>query len=877
MANGPILVVDDEPSNLATLKQILGNDYALVFARSGADCLAAAAKHRPSLILLDVQMPDMDGYTVCRGLKANPDTEATPVIFVTSLAQSGDEAAGFASGAVDYIVKPVSPAIVLARVRTHLSLVGAATLERYVRQLEVEQARTARLSRTLAVLSSTNSMIVRVREPQELIDEACQIAVEHGRFGMAWIGTRQDSDTLLLAAVEIEDQVRDGKPAFLGAQVALAGLGLPEQVINTGMAAYCNNTSGGAALGQSCVDAHNRGYLAMVALPLVMGEGKAGVMVLYAREEDSFDDDEMKLLGELAGDISFSMQAIEYQQRASFLSFYDALTTLPNTTLFLDRLEQLLASARRDGSSAFVITLDLDHFKQMNDDFGRHVGDVLLKTLARRLEDGLAGRCSVARIGSNNFAVAASGEIAAAMCEQVLALVSAPIQIEQESVQLSARLGVAVFPADADTAEALFKNAELALKQSKGAKQDYLFYSPAFNARLAEKALMEKMLRRGLDEQQFELHYQPKVDLQSGRISGAEALIRWHHPERGLVPPIQFIPLAEETGLIVAIGEWVVRAVCAQQAAWLRDGVATVPIALNLSPMQFREGNIQRLMEGALSEHALDACWVELELTETLVMHDPADAERTMRALRGKGLQLSLDDFGTGYSSLAYLKRFPFDTVKIDRAFIVEVTQNPDDAAIASAIIAMAHSLRMKVVAEGVETEAQLHFLRNRHCDQMQGYYFSRPVPANDFVKMLNERKHLDLASSVVAGQQNLLIVDDDALTLSALQRSLRGQGYHILAAADGRAALELLAQHQVQVIVCSQRMAKTTGDDFLTVVAKMYPDTMRIVLSGYTELQSVIDVINRGEVYRFLTKPWDDDLLRENIKEAFRRHRPGG
>ncbi len=877
MTHGPILIVDDEPSNLATLKQILGNDYALVFARSGADCLSAAAKHRPSLILLDVQMPDMDGYTVCRGLKANPDTEATPVIFVTSLAQSGDEAAGFASGAVDYIVKPVSPAIVLARVRTHLSLVGAATLERYVRQLEVEQARTARLSRTLAVLSSTNSMIVRVREPQGLIDGACQIAVEHGRFGMAWIGTCQDQDSLLLAAIEVDDQARNGKPAFLGTHVALAGLGLPEQVLGTGKAAYCNNTSCSPALGKACADAFGRGYLAMVALPLSLGEGKRGVMVLYAREVDSFDDDEMKLLGELAGDISFAMQAIENQQRANFLSFYDALTTLPNTTLFLDRLDQLLAGARRDGSSAFVIMLDIDRFKQMNDDFGRHVGDYLLKTVARRLDDGLSERCSVARTGSNNFAVAGSGEDAAAVCELVLSMVTAPIPVEQDSVQLSARLGVAVFPLDADNAETLFKNAELALKQSRGAKSDFLFYSPAFNARLAEKTSMEKLLRRALEEQQFELYYQPKVDLQSGRINGAEALIRWHHPERGLVPPVEFIPLAEETGLIVAIGAWVVHAVCSQQAAWLRDGVAMVPVGLNLSPMQFREGNIQRLMESTLAANGLDARWVELELTETLVMHDPVDAERTMRALRSKGLQLSLDDFGTGYSSLAYLKRFPFDTVEIDRAFIVEVTQNPDDAAIASAIIAMAHTLRMKVVAEGVETEAQLHFLRNRHCDQMQGYYFSKPVPAADFAAMLSEEKRLDLESGTASNQQNLLIVDDDAPTLSALQRSLRGQGYRVLPAVDGHAGLELLARHPVQVIVCSQRMAKTAGDDFLTVVAKMYPDTMRIVLSGYTELQSVIDVINRGEIYRFLTKPWDDDLLRENIKEAFRHHRPGG
>ncbi len=745
MAVGPILVVDDEPSNLATLKQILSDEYRLVFARSGADCLAAAAKHRPSLILLDVQMPDMDGYTVCRGLKANPQTETIPVIFVTALAHSGDEAAGFASGAVDYIVKPVSPAIVRARVKTHLSLVGATILQRYVKQLEVEQARTARMTRTLAVLSSINSMLVRVREPQELIDVACQIAVEHGRFGMAWIGTRLGDDALVLSAIEVEDHAKGARPALLGAQISLEGLGLPQHVLLSGVADYCNDTRAGAALGQSCADALNRGYLAIVALPLTMGEGKRGVMVLYAKEMDSFDGHEMKLLGELAGDLSFALQAIEYQQKASFLSYYDALTALPNTPLFLDRLEQLLSAARHENAGAFVVMLDLCQFKQMNDDFGRHVGDFLLKTVARRLLEGLAGRCSVARIGNNNFAVAASGEIATAMCDQILSMITAPIAIEQDSVQLSARLGVAVFPADATNAESLFKNAEVALKQCKLAKADYLFYSLDFNARLALKISMEKMLKRALDEHQFELHYQPKVDLYTGRIAGAEALIRWRHPEQGMVSPGEFIPLAEETGIIVPIGKWVVQEVCAQQAAWLRDGLPVVPVALNLSPMQFRQGNIEELVFRTLESRLLDPRWVELELTETLVMHDPAAAQATMRALRDKGLALSLDDFGTGYSSLAYLKRFPFDTVKIDRAFIIDITQSPDDAAIASAIIAMAHSLRKKVVAEGVETKEQLDFLRKRQCDQIQGYYFSKPVPAADFAAMLLGGKRLEL------------------------------------------------------------------------------------------------------------------------------------
>lgn len=880
MGGTTILIVDDEPSNLATLQQILRDDYTLAFARSGAECLSAAQKHQPALILLDIQLPDMDGYEVCQSLKSNPATENTPVIFVSALGEVGNEAAGFACGAVDYIVKPVSPAIVRARIRTHLSLVRATTLERYVKQLEIERAKTARLSRILAVLSETNSTIVRVREQQVLVEEACHIAVEQGGFGAAWIGMGGAGGRVLTMAASQgldADQPAPTMPVALGTDGS--GEGIAEQVLRTGTTALCNDVRAISAEDRTCRDARRRGYLSIVGLPLTVNEQMAGVMVLYAREVNYFDDEELKLLGELAGDISFALRAIESEKRASFLAYYDPLTGLPNTALFLDRLDQLVQAARRDRSEVFVIVLNVERFKQLNDSHGRHVGDQVLRMAARRLEEGFARRCSVARLGSDNFVLAGAqtvNEAAGSLCEEILAALREPMLIEQRSLHLSVRMGVAVFPADAQDGEALFKNAEVALKQCKLGKTPYLFYSPEINARLAEKAALESMLRTALQARQFVLHYQPKVDLATGRITGAEALIRWQHPERGLVSPIEFIALAEETGLIVPIGAWVIRAVCAQQAAWLRDGVAAVPVALNLSALQFREADLLGVVLEALSDHDLEPGWVELELTESLVMQNPQEAQSTMRAFRDHGLRLSLDDFGTGYSSLAHLKRFPFDTVKIDRVFVTDITHNPDDAAIASAIIAMAHSLRMRVVAEGVETEAQLMFLRARHCDQIQGYYFSRPVPAQDFETLLRTGRSLELQLDLEAVPQTLLMVDEDEATLSALRRALRGQGYRMLTATSGPQALGLLAVHAVQVIVCDQRMAKMTGRDFLSVVAKLYPDTMRIVLSGHTELQSVLDVINRGEIYRFLTKPWDDNLLRENIREAFQRHRPG-
>jgi diguanylate cyclase (GGDEF)-like protein len=748
MTRALILIVDDEPANLAMLKQILGNAYTLAFARSGTECLAAVRKHQPALILLDIQMPDMDGYAVCRQLKADPATAHTPVIFVSALSEVGDEAAGFACGGVDYIVKPVSPALVHARVRTHLSLVDATRLEHYVEQLEIEQARTARLSRIHALLSGANSTIVRQREPQSLIVEACRIAVHHGGFGIAWIGLATRG---AVRAMSASDGIEPD-------QLAAAGLALPadgappdniaQAVWNTRATAVCNDARSTAGFPHTCADALQRGYLSVIGLPLTVADAVAGVLVLYAREAGRFDEEEIKLLSELAGDISFALQSIANEQRASFLSCYDDLTAMPNTPLFLDGLERLLHGARSAGGNAFVVTLNLDRFRQLNDVYGRHVGDQMLRMVARRLQERLEHSYCLARTGADNFAIAgelAPGQDISALCQQVIALLGEPLRIDEHLVALSVRLGVALFPSDADLPEQLFRNAEAALEQSRAEKTRYSFYARELNARMAELVELESMLKTALEQRQFALYYQPKVDLHSGRIAGAEALIRWQHPQRGLIPPADFIPLAEDTGLIVPIGTWVIQAVCAQLAAWRREGVTVVPVALNLSALQFRDGDVRQEVSDALTANGLEPGCAVLELTESLVMHAPEQAEQTMHALRTLGLSLSMDDFGTGYSSLAYLKRFPFDSVKIDRAFVTDITSNEGDAAIARAIIAMAHSLHMHVVAEGVETEAQLKLLRDQQCDQIQGYYFSRPVPAADFGAMLRNDKRLQL------------------------------------------------------------------------------------------------------------------------------------
>ncbi|HXA46615.1 MAG TPA: EAL domain-containing protein [Burkholderiaceae bacterium] len=878
MSKNSILIVDDDTTSLARLQQILGDDYTLTFARNGTECLEDVKKHHPDLILMDIEMPGLNGYTLCHLIKSDPLTEDTPVIFISALNEIGDETAGFRSGGVDYIIKPVSPSIVKARVATHLSLVRATMLERYVKQLEIEKEKTARLTRILAVMSDTNSAIVRIRAPQELTEEACRIAVDHGGFGVAWIGLASDSVALSLAACQGIDPGQLIELLLAAADKSAIRSTIQDHVLMTREAIVCNDVRTTLEYALTCRDAETRGYRSIIGLPFFNNEKIIGVMVLYAREADYFDDEEIKLLKELAGDISFALQAIESEKRANFLAYNDGLTSLPNTALFLDRLGQLIQVAERAAESVFVVLLNLDRFKQLNDAMGRHVGDQVLRTLAKRLVDEFSQHCTIARVSADNFGLAGiltNGVEVRVFCEQIVKVLDAPFNVDGKNLDVLARLGVSMYPADASSAESLFKNAEVSLKQTKSLKVRYSFYSPEFSARIAEKMEMENMLKSALEKEQFVLHYQPKVDLRTGEIMGAEALIRWQHPERGMILPTEFIPLAEETGLILPIGEWVIRTVCEQQAAWRRDGVPVFPVALNLSALQFRDGNLLNVLSKALSDHDIVPSAVELELTESLMMQNPEAAGEAMRAFRKLGFKLSLDDFGTGYSSLAHLKQFPFHTVKIDRAFVTGITQNPEDAAIASAVIGMAHSLSMNVIAEGVETEAQMKFLRARHCDQMQGYFFSLAVPAEDFGSMLRDGKLLELEHDPETEQHALLIVDDDKDILSSLNLCLRGQGYRILQASDGPEALELLAKNTVQVIICGQCISTSSSVDFLATAAKLYPESMRIILSAYTELGSVLDAVNRGDIYRFLTKPWDDEQLRDSIRDAFRRYRP--
>jgi diguanylate cyclase (GGDEF)-like protein/PAS domain S-box-containing protein len=567
----------------------------------------------------------------------------------------------------------------------------------------------------------------------------------------------------------------------------------------------------------------------------------------------------------------------QYQAELEYQSNYDSLTGLANRNLLCDRVSQAIARAAICGEQAWIVCINLDRFRLVIETMGHAAGNHVLQQTAARLQAALTPVDTAARTGGDEFVLVltdVSDEHAAtSTVQRVMAHLAEPVSIGDREHFLSCTAGLAMIPADGDTADALIKHAHIAMHRAKEAGGGRLqFYTASMNLRALERLRLEGDLRHALQRDELLLHYQPQVDARTGRIVGMEALLRWAHPELGMIAPDRFIPLAEETGMIIPIGTWVLRTACAQARRWHDAGWTNLRVGVNLSGKQFYQPDLLEVIAAALAETGLPANCLDIELTEGLVMTDIEQALAIMNALKGLDVQLSLDDFGTGYSSLSYLKRFPIDVLKIDKAFVRNVTTDPDEAAIVRSIISLARSLQLQVIAEGVETEEQLSYLTRHRCDQIQGYYFSRPVPAAQFEQLLNEDRALPVAHA--DGQvQTLLLVDDDPNVSAALYRVLRRDGYRVLRAYSGVEGLGLLALHEVQVVISDQRMPGMMGTEFLSRVKQIHPDTIRIMLSGYTAVDSIIEATNSGAVFRFHTKPWDDDALRASIAEAFRYH----
>ncbi|MDR3369257.1 EAL domain-containing protein [Rhodoferax sp.] len=568
-----------------------------------------------------------------------------------------------------------------------------------------------------------------------------------------------------------------------------------------------------------------------------------------------------------------------YEAALEYQSNHDQLTGLPNRNLLADRLDQALVRATRDGDEVAVAVIDMDRFKAINEGLGHAMGDTLLRQVAARLKSCIRDVDTLARLSGDEFVLimpALEAARAAQLgCGRVQSVLEAPFETQEQRLTLSVSIGVSLFPRDAGDAPGLLRQAEAAMYRAKEQGRNGIqFFTAEINQRVHERLTMESQLRKALDKGEFLLHYQPQVDLVSGSVIAAEALVRWNHPERGLVPPVEFITLAEETGLIVPLGEWVLVEACRQHRAWLDAGLSAGRIAVNLSPRQFSDASLLPLVRRVLADTGLPATLLDLEVTESMAMQDVESAIEMLNELTRLGVRISLDDFGTGHSSLSYLQRFAVKTLKIDRSFVHDVAVDPHRAAITSTIIVMAHNLGLSVIAEGVETLAELSYLRQHACDEIQGYYFSRPLPAAQYEALLREQRHL-VKPPPEEGEatRTLLLVDDEPNVLSSLNRLLRRDGYRILTTTSAREGLDLLATHAVQVIISDQRMPEMSGTEFLSRVKQLHPQSMRMVLSGYTDLNTVTQAINEGAIYKFLTKPWNDNEVRETVRLAFRAY----
>jgi diguanylate cyclase (GGDEF)-like protein/PAS domain S-box-containing protein len=438
-----------------------------------------------------------------------------------------------------------------------------------------------------------------------------------------------------------------------------------------------------------------------------------------------------------------------YEEQLEHQANFDPLTDLANRNLLADRLQQSLVYADRSQRLVAVLLLDLDRFKIVNESLGHGQGDLLLQRVAERLTECVRAADTVARLGGDEFVIALAevaevGDVGLVVKNFQNAL-ARPFTIAGRELYVTASIGISLYPTDGQDGESLLRHADIAMYRAKEeGRNTFRFFSPEMNLRIMETLDLEADLRRALERDEFVLHYQPKVDLASGRITSCEALVRWQHPEKGMIPPGAFIPLAEETGLIVPLGDWVLHTACAQNRQWQQEGLPPISVATNLSARQFRETDLVETVQRTLRETGLEPQYLSLEVTESLIMKDPARAATTMRRFKELGIELSLDDFGTGYSSLNYLRSFPVDCLKIDRSFITDVTTDPSAAAVATSIVAIAHSLGLHAVAEGVETQEQLDFLRHCGCDSLQGYYFSRPVPPEAFASLLTEGRRLE-------------------------------------------------------------------------------------------------------------------------------------
>ncbi|MSP67285.1 MAG: EAL domain-containing protein [Alphaproteobacteria bacterium] len=665
------LIADDDPTMRLLIRAALEDVGFLVEdVDDGSGVLARCADFRPDVVLLDVVMRELRGFETCVALRELPEGEHVPILMMTGLDDVQSINRAYDVGATDFIVKPINWGLLGHRVR---------------------------------YLLRTAHALARLRDHERRLAEAQRLA----RIG-SWEWNRAAGTVQWSAEMY---RILAIAPATEPSTSIWQARVHPEDAASRA-AAWETTVADEAALA--------------VDYRVVMSGGEARHL---AEQIEPWRDAGGQVVG-LRGATQDITERKRVEARLHHLAHHDTLTDLPNRVLFHQQLKDAIARARREKQMVAVHCVNLDHFKEVNDSLGHPIGDRLLRAVASRLATTVRETDRLAHLGGDEFAVVQTAIDGAdsvdVLARRLIAAIAKPFTIDQHQLTVGATVGIAAYPGDGAEAHVLLKHADLALNQVKiGGRGSHRFFEEAMNAALQKRRWLEQELRQALAQDQFELHYQPQCHLESGERRGYEALIRWRHPTRGMVPPLDFIGIAEEIGLISAIGEWTLRQACRDAASWTQK----VQVSVNLSPLQFKECDIVQVVADALAEAGLESRWLELEVTEGLLLHGTEQVLDTFRRLKALGVTIAMDDFGTGYSSLAYLCRFPFDKIKIDKSFVQSLGEDANIATIVGATIALGRALGMTVTAEGVETEAQADFLRAQGCHQVQGYLYGRPAP----------------------------------------------------------------------------------------------------------------------------------------------------
>ena len=725
--------------------------------------------------------------------------------------------------------------------------------------MDVSQDSLKHAANVLNMVRRVARICLRAKSPDALYAEICTAATQDAVFRHAWIGIPEPMSLCLRMLAGEGTEI-----AFPNAGLAREAFAELVRLAGEPRTAVC------------------AGHGSCIGLPFREQRQVIGVLLLQADCDGFFDADIVAWLSELAEDISQALNSIAMEERRlvaetklHYLAFYDARTGLPSRAMLEERLFAMASHVKEHGGFLILIDIRLQRVNQALQLLGNAGMDEVLQDLALRFEQYGGVDTLVSQLGQDEFSLALlepdDAHAAMRIAKGVHDLLAEPVRHGDKEIFIQASVGVAVYPIHEGDIRYLLRRARAAAERFDDGRVQ--LYTPDLDRDLEHRLQMQADLHHALERNEFLLHYQPQLNLKTGEVVGAEALLRWHHPERGIVAPALFIPLLEELGLMPEVGTWVLRTACREIKKWQQQGFEWLRMAVNMSAQQFRMADLVTTVKSALADASLDPQCLELELTESLILESAERTIQMMHELKKMGIGLSLDDFGTGYSSLSYLHHYPVDRIKIDQSFVREMTEHAGSAALVKSILSMAGNLGLTTIAEGVETVGQYGYLRKQLCQEMQGFLFSQPVPSSEFTDLLREGRKFETLDDAAQASYTVLLVDDELNFLSAMRRAFRNESWKLLTASQASDGLELLARHGVGVVISDQRMASMSGTEFLQRVKKMYPDTIRILLTGYADFTTVIDAVNRGDLYKVLSKPIDDDLLREHIREALRRY----